>query len=98
MVFPMLPNQKQIRLGRHGPYFKIDPACPEVLDVLKTVYHVADRDHEHGYLVQRLVRPMYGEHDDCGSNVMSFPAGLEPIVRKLLVDAGYRILTINELE
>lgn len=98
MLVSTVTKSMQVRLWRQGPVFKVSPACPKVLRILQTVYHRADLDREHGYRVQRQVYPMFDEHDDCGTKVMGFPAGLEPIVRKLLLDAGHHILTIDEFE
>ena len=41
---------------------------------------------------------MFEVKDACGGKVMFFPAGLERMVRKLLLDAGYHVVAIDEWE
>ena len=40
MFVPTVSKQMQVIIWRQGLFFKLVPACPEVLRVLQTVQHV----------------------------------------------------------
>jgi hypothetical protein len=80
---------------RRGQYIFVQPPVPELCDRLQTIRHVACSSAEHGCRVERARQPLHEVGRDLGCPVVRYGAGLEPVVRHVLAEAGYHVRTVG---
>jgi hypothetical protein len=82
---------RTVTLSRWGHSLVLESPCPDVLASLHGLFHAAVL-HREGYAVRALSIPLWLEDSDWGRPVLVCGAGLEPVVRALLCQAGITIL------
>ncbi len=80
-----------VLLLRRGTYIRVDMPSFPGLELLTTTSHWSMHD-QHGLCVQRQLMPLFRRARDNGQPVLRFGAGLEPLVLRMLADAGIRVL------
>jgi hypothetical protein len=88
---PLAPAGGTVTLRRLGRSVRVEPVPPAVLAALRSAARVPARAPDGCVRVLPAPIPLHDVRDGPEGPVLIFPAGLEPVVRAALRDAGHRI-------